>query len=305
MRDRTLAIGPTVGVLFFVISLLISSTLISLSINDKLNEKISKIELSSGVETSKNFNFTDCSKNYTEYFTPDYQKWTCTEGIGITSPSNELTSFYFIKALPYNNTYTAMYYINASEPFRIYPRIRVSTSLTGWYNADGIVGLHFEKDSIRIPSNFLDSLNDLKITYPNLLPNNNLNITTILKDSTNNLTLYIDNSLIINEYPVQPIPSDALTVQELRYYGGISTWQGILAGFNHNITLMKLNASLQSQDPNNNIFQTTNNILTTLLTVIAWNVDSSYFPDLLNLILIKTQIFAIIILGFFAFLHGG
>jgi hypothetical protein len=282
-----MASGTTIAFITVALSLIVSSLLISGAISSKMNENTSFINIDTGTQISSTLNFSDCSKNYTSYFTSGYQDWECIEGIGITSPTF-FSEFYFQHPLTIDGKYIQKYYINATEnnSFTIIPRKAGNDFPT--------VSIRFEQNRIRIPNNLplSDPLSDIEVSYPNLLPDNNLNITTDFNNENNILTLSVNGNIVLNNY--QTLDQYGLGFND--HHGGIDTSQGIFGGNHTGIIIKRINASVQSgENPTStDLLIDTPSII---FKILAWNIDEIYLPLWLNFLLIKSQIFALIVLG--------
>lgn len=222
--------------------------------------------------------------------------WTYQDGIGrvLTSKRGFATGKLFIdKVKPDSNGIITNYYHINNSVHSFYSIIlkRVPTDLTGVN-----VELYFNTWGINLAQYLIDIQwhNTVKVFYPDIQNVDYADIKTVYSiyegkcDITFNGQTYTITDI--------PIPSNLdNTVNEGffgEYFAGVSsdTYGFTLEDFNTDNTI----------ENNVSLFNQATAILTLMAKILVWNVDSKYLPIELNLLLIKTQLSALIIaiLGF-------
>ena len=268
-----------------IMSLLISSSLISLVIYNKEMTEIEKINLNLP-ETNINQNYINNS--FDESFIKNgssYQRWVYINGLGYRSPplnilGNFYDRFYLENVIPINNVYTAVYNLNNSvhSDFIIYVRYCTVPSY--------IIELHFDSMGIHIPNNLLSFLLDYDYSYPNINLIDSISIETQLNQETNKLKVLING----NEQFNINIHSNFLNIFPTKYAGISASKEGLF--------IETINTRLSESGSFDLI-----DLFNLFMSIIFWNVDEKYLPLILNIILIKTQLIAVI-LCFIAYVRG-
>jgi len=267
-----------------LMSLLISSLLISFVIADKESIEIEKININLPEKvTNQSYETGNFESSYVK--NGSYAKWNYIEGLGYRSPIPSIIGsvndrFYLENVIPTNNIYTATYNLNNSvhADFIIFVRV-CSLDL---YN----IKLEFDSNGIRIPNNILPLLTDYESSYPNINLLDNIIIMTQLNQGLNKLKVFVNG---IEQFNI-PIHSNFLNIFPTRYAGISASKEGLF--------IKSIDTPLSESRPFD-----TGDLLSLFLSIIFYTIDEKYLPLILNVILIKTQVIAVI-LCFIAYIRG-
>lgn len=236
--------------------------------------------------------------NISAFYTDGGGTWTQVTDIGLVL--NTVNSPYGAGILIKN--------IQIGDDYKITNHYQINNSVKGDYfvyvrrtGGHDTIAIKVTSDGFHIPTYSmlgLPSYDEVFIPYPNANQITNAVITTtfyerisgnpILSFSFNGNTYLTSDNLIRN--------MNLLGLFGI-YYGGVSsnTPEFTLEYFDSDNTIIQSGSDMFSSNPILAPFQTAYAFIKTMLVLTFWNVPEQYLPAMLNVILIKTQAFALLV----------
>jgi len=281
--DKLNNFGGTIVIISIVFtSLLLSTALISYFLLNVYGLSVAGLDLPNNnpISFSSHQNFTSNSINTTTLDYSQYGKWEYQTGIGrvLTQKGTRGWSYLLINNIQKDekNIITNTYSINNS----VKSDYTIVLRYTGGSDQNELT---ISNDGVHVPS-YLGNIvisSPLVISYPNLNQIEDVTITTIYNDELRTCDMKLNN---IQFTQIQNLYADTNVLNIFgRYYGGVAS-----DTLKFTIKDFKSDNSI-SYDIDNDMLAQTSAFFVTMGKLIILNVDSKYLPDILNIILIKSQ----------------